>query len=502
MVTKHVLGLGACLIGTGLLVGCGSDAPDKQGDAQVTWPGAEQAQARVGGGRLRRVATYEAAYTAKTGGFSFKQAAPKYLLPGGQKPQGFKFDAASAFTFATPNAQVGPGAPLTCVANQLCGSVTVQYNDAGGGNKVDDVWAEIRDLVEPGVSVSNSNSIPAGYSPTIGYGQGRFKYGTLTSGAAATAKQWNFNLGAPFDPVTQDFYFNVDVYATYIHQSYSKGGTTGVDVDACAGGTVALNSGNGNNSTTTVSLPFPLTIYEKTGASTAAWVSSNGVFGVGTAAPDGFNESLPSTTFNASDGTVFAFWDQLNITAGGQVCYQTSGSAPNRTFTVTWKGMDIAASAPVESMNFSIIAYEGTDVVDFQYSEPSTGVSTDTQGAGSTAGLQGPVGGALTSIQLWSDAVTLPAAGSYPAGFRISPNLFEPAEPGPRGLGPARPACTRTTPMNDNREDKVKAQDDHVAPARPKRPYEPPRIEKKRSVARVTLLSGMGAMGVGVVSTM
>lgn len=56
--------------------------------------------------------------------------------------------------------------------------------------------------------------------------------------------------------------------------------------------------------------------------------------------------------------------------------------------------------------------------------------------------------------------------------------------------------------MNDNREEKLKAQDDHAAPARPKRPYEPPRIEKKRSVARVTLLSGMGAMGVGVVSTM
>jgi hypothetical protein len=29
-------------------------------------------------------------------------------------------------------------------------------------------------------------------------------------------------------------------------------------------------------------------------------------------------------------------------------------------------------------------------------------------------------------------------------------------------------------------------------------PYEPPRIEKRRSVARVTLVSNMGQMGVGV----
>lgn len=34
--------------------------------------------------------------------------------------------------------------------------------------------------------------------------------------------------------------------------------------------------------------------------------------------------------------------------------------------------------------------------------------------------------------------------------------------------------------------------------AAPRAPYEPPRIEKRRSVARVTLLSGMGQMGVGV----
>lgn len=33
-------------------------------------------------------------------------------------------------------------------------------------------------------------------------------------------------------------------------------------------------------------------------------------------------------------------------------------------------------------------------------------------------------------------------------------------------------------------------------------PYEPPRIEKRRSVARVTLLSGMGQMGVGVIGMM
>lgn len=38
--------------------------------------------------------------------------------------------------------------------------------------------------------------------------------------------------------------------------------------------------------------------------------------------------------------------------------------------------------------------------------------------------------------------------------------------------------------------------------AKAKAAYEPPRIEKRRSVARVTLLSGMGQMGVGVIGMM
>lgn len=38
--------------------------------------------------------------------------------------------------------------------------------------------------------------------------------------------------------------------------------------------------------------------------------------------------------------------------------------------------------------------------------------------------------------------------------------------------------------------------------AHPRRAYQAPRIEKRRSVARVTLLSGMGQVGMGVVGNM
>ena len=38
------------------------------------------------------------------------------------------------------------------------------------------------------------------------------------------------------------------------------------------------------------------------------------------------------------------------------------------------------------------------------------------------------------------------------------------------------------------------------SPARVRRPYEPPQCEKKRSIHRVTLLSGMGVMSMGAIS--
>ena len=45
-------------------------------------------------------------------------------------------------------------------------------------------------------------------------------------------------------------------------------------------------------------------------------------------------------------------------------------------------------------------------------------------------------------------------------------------------------------------------QDTAEQPTRARKPYNPPRIEKRQAVARVTLLSGMGAVSVGVISVM
>jgi hypothetical protein len=53
---------------------------------------------------------------------------------------------------------------------------------------------------------------------------------------------------------------------------------------------------------------------------------------------------------------------------------------------------------------------------------------------------------------------------------------------------------------SDRVENGASSLEDSVHPR--KEAYEPPRIEKRRSVARVTLLSAMGQMGVGVIGMM
>jgi hypothetical protein len=53
-------------------------------------------------------------------------------------------------------------------------------------------------------------------------------------------------------------------------------------------------------------------------------------------------------------------------------------------------------------------------------------------------------------------------------------------------------------PRSNEIDPSPKSEDDRDA--RPRRPYEPPSCEKKRSIHRVTLLSGMGVMSMGVIS--
>ena len=54
----------------------------------------------------------------------------------------------------------------------------------------------------------------------------------------------------------------------------------------------------------------------------------------------------------------------------------------------------------------------------------------------------------------------------------------------------------------ESNESSLETSSDEPVRGAPKRPYVAPRLERKRAVERVTLLSGMGAMSVGVINMM
>ena len=56
-------------------------------------------------------------------------------------------------------------------------------------------------------------------------------------------------------------------------------------------------------------------------------------------------------------------------------------------------------------------------------------------------------------------------------------------------------------PMKKTNVDSA-AHSESLPVSKTRKPYTPPRIEKRQSVARVTLLSGMGATTMGVISMM
>lgn len=56
--------------------------------------------------------------------------------------------------------------------------------------------------------------------------------------------------------------------------------------------------------------------------------------------------------------------------------------------------------------------------------------------------------------------------------------------------------------MTMKKNDQASSHDVATTETKARRPYSPPRIEKRQPVARVTLLSGMGATSVGLISVM
>lgn len=144
---------------------------------------------------------------------------------------------------------------------------------------------------------------------------------------------------------------------------------------------------------TNIPIGFPF-VYNGNAYATVG-ISTNGMMALGTLSDYFSTNSLAGTS---SRPYIAPLWDDLEVAGtANSISYQTSGTAPNRVFTVEWKNVkwNYQASGPVVS--FQVKLYEGSNTVKFLYKDEG-----GTYNAGSSAGASAGIAGSTASAPFLS----------------------------------------------------------------------------------------------------
>jgi hypothetical protein len=251
-------------------------------------------------------------------------------------------------------------------------------------------------------------------------GAGVTNAGVLASVSAtpsnAGARVWEFA-----DPDGADTNILLRVVASLTYKDYTRTGpTTATWVNICATG---VNDSQPKTADTPVALPFGFTfyniqntlssIYNRDGVLTLGGGSPpSGVNSINNNTVDIFkNVTLPENpaSISASPG-IYVFWDELNFNSASSLCRGVTGTAPNRTFTFTWRSMHgFSTGQNTTNLNFNVVLSEGSDTIDMVYgvmsaaagaevTNPPVAPSTITnaqraQGHNAVIGVEGPTTG-------------------------------------------------------------------------------------------------------------
>jgi hypothetical protein len=265
--------------------------------------------------------------------------------------------------------------------------------DAGGGVQfacdVTMTWGSPnRSLANPLVQIASASPASNGGNPDgsnpLGLGQGLGLWVYTNSGEPdqadpvkgggpffLTAAGTNFNSGTRnwilvtggCTDVTYDLLVYGSTSFTTLGWDYPPSSLAYVDV--CAAGTKMTSS-----QATGISMPFDFTLFGQTydgGASSPATTVNfavNGQVTLGSTplTTSGNSVALPSASAPAP--SIWPFWDNLAFGTGGQMCYATVGSAPNRRFAIEWRNMTFANPPDMgASLDFEVLLYEGTSQI-------------------------------------------------------------------------------------------------------------------------------------------
>jgi hypothetical protein len=323
--------------------------------------------------------------------------------PKGLAPKGFGVIANGNVGYATGANVLGPKTaaeypPDGCPANNVCAMVTTTNLSS---QTMESLYTEVSSITS-GFGVSNSDSVPPGYSPPLYTGIGVWNSGTVAPGAGAT-KDWHFSLGSG------NFTFSIRALATFTRTSYSfVGPTAATFVDACT------LSGHGELAGTgSVQLPFATSIYGVT--ATVATVGVDGIMGIGNIGST-TNNNGGFAGANAWNSSIAPFWDKIVLGSSSKLCYATTGASETRQFIVTWS--HVLQGGSLNDVSFSVAIDEKTDDFTLYYGVLNGGGGG--HGAGASIGVRGATSAEVTAV--WDNSTgSAPLSSNSKIVFTASP---------------------------------------------------------------------------------
>jgi hypothetical protein len=133
-----------------------------------------------------------------------------------------------------------------------------------------------------------------------------------------------------------------------------------------------------------VSIPFGFPFFDRNFTSIS--VGSNGTLYFENLILGYKNTPIPAANQYGVSRFIAVFWDDLDPSAGGKVCYRITGSAPNRRFIAQWN--DVPPWLEGAGGTFQAILYEGSGDILLQYRDTNFNNTSVNSGIGATVGVQ------------------------------------------------------------------------------------------------------------------
>ncbi|WP_223789163.1 hypothetical protein [Marinicella meishanensis] len=174
--------------------------------------------------------------------------------------------------------------------------------------------------------------------------------------------------------------------------SYTVDDTLTFDFTDISGTGTAL--GLGDDDEAGVTLPFNFTLFTLSSADIT--IGDNGAIRLGTLSAQIFagNQSVTADTGN---NLIAPHWDDLNNGAGGETYWEVQGVAPNQVAIIQWNDVPHFGIG-TDGVTFQIKLFEGTNVIEFHYSDVSFGDPSFDSGASATVGIGGDAANAEYSF--------------------------------------------------------------------------------------------------------